>query len=398
MRTIVKKFGGSTLESIKDLRNVVSIVQEYLAKIDRIIIVVSARGRTTDQLILNVSDLISIDTYETRREYDKYLAVGEQESASTMSLMLLQNNIRAISLLGWQIPIVTDDNYTNASIEDIDVSSIYRYLEEYHVVIIAGFQGMCRNFHITTLGRNGSDMTAIFLSLKMGLECYIYSDVNGIYTADPKIICSAEICTKMSYDEMLPMVASGLNVLNYRAFDMAYQHNLTLRFMSKDCKQYTKLAGESKKVKVISPSLKESCVLLKVNDSISEYIKFLSDNKIRIFFTTGHMGEMILVVDSSFLKYKGPKCTIIQKDLSMITILAGFLSDPMHHMEDVMYILSSQKINLVMHITYGDRLIFVVSRDELHKALKYVYEYAQQTFDSTDASIEEVNCFSPAHS
>ena len=375
MNIIVKKFGGNTLSSVDNLKQVSLIIKNSLSTFERIIVVVSARGQSTDQLDQNISKIMNVNTYEKRREYDKYLSIGEQESSSMLALMLLNENIQAISLLGWQLPIITDDNYTNAVVQRIPVQNINKYLSTHQVLIIAGFQGIYEH-HITTLGRGGSDITAVSLAASLGSTCYIYSDVKGIYNVDPNIIESAQIKERITYKEIMPMISSGLSVLNYRAFDIAYKHDLTIKFLSINCKQESTILSKESQVmntQITTSTIKEPLMLIKVDKHGNEFIRKINDMKIRILFLLEQMSEVTMIVDTAIMKYENLEYSILKENLGMVTIFTSCISDSCQLSAEIKNLLHMHNIPIVFNFIQGDRLIFALDTIQIKPAIKHIY-------------------------
>ena len=201
MDTIVLKFGGSSVASNERLEMVAQKIIDLYDKNNNIVVIVSAQGKTTDKLIQESQEL-SKDPSD--REMDVLLSAGEQISMAKLSIMLNELGYPAISLTGWQSGIFTNNTNQDAIIENIDTSRINKELQDKKIVIIAGFQGINENSDITTLGRGGSDTTAIAVAAALKAKnCYIFSDVEGVYSADPNVIKSAKKISTLSYEEML---------------------------------------------------------------------------------------------------------------------------------------------------------------------------------------------------
>ena len=219
MDTIVLKFGGSSVADNEKLNIVVNKIKEFYDRKTRLVVVVSAQGKTTDKLLKEAKEL---DDAPNKRELDVLLSSGEQMSMAKLSILLNKNKIPAISLTGWQAGIITDKNNQNALIENIDTTRINAELDKGNVVVVAGFQGINRNMDITTLGRGGSDTTAVAISAKLDAKsCFIFSDVDGVYTADPKKVRKAKKLDSVSYDEMIDISNEGAEVLHNRCVEIA---------------------------------------------------------------------------------------------------------------------------------------------------------------------------------
>jgi len=231
---IVQKFGGTSVGDIKRIKIVAQKVKAELLKNNKIIIVVSAMSGVTNQLVGYCNEVSNLIDQESLIEYDSIVATGEQITCGLLALELQSIGYKARSFLGWQIPIHTDSVHSKARIEDINGEALLKELENYDVIIIAGFQGInSKTNRITTLGRGGSDTSAVAIAASVKADlCDIYTDVNGIYTTDPRITDKAHKLDKVSYEEMLEMAYSGSKVLQTRSVAMAMAHNVRVRVLS----------------------------------------------------------------------------------------------------------------------------------------------------------------------
>jgi aspartate kinase len=219
MALIVQKYGGTSVGSIDRIKNVAARVAKHHANGDKIVVVVSAMSGVTDNLIKLAKELMPLPS---EREMDVLLATGEQQTIALTAIALHGLGISAVSLTGAQAGIVTDGVHTKAKISNITPKKVHELLDKGNVVIVAGFQGETSEGQITTLGRGGSDLTAIALAaaLKAGL-CQIYTDVDGVYTADPRIVPNARKLAEISYDEMLELAGLGAKVMQSRSVEFA---------------------------------------------------------------------------------------------------------------------------------------------------------------------------------
>ena len=226
MDTIVIKFGGSSVADNEKLQTVASKTIKLYEEENNIVVVVSAQGKTTDKLIREAEEL---SLKPTEREMDALLSTGEQISASKLAILLNYLGYKAISLTGWQAGIHTNEENQNAKIEYINSQRIEKELQEGKIVVVAGFQGIDENDNITTLGRGGSDTTAVALAVALqAKQCYIYSDVDGIYTADPNKVEQAKKLKNISYEEMHALSSEGAKVLHDRCVEMAERNNVSV--------------------------------------------------------------------------------------------------------------------------------------------------------------------------
>jgi aspartate kinase len=223
---LVQKFGGTSVKSVARIKNVAGII-ERSAREGPLVVVVSAMGDTTDYLLKLARQM---GCAPDRRELDALLATGEQISIALVAMALKQIGARAVSLAGQQIGIITESVHTSARIVAVKTDRIRRYLDDGFIVVAAGFQGTTPEGDITTLGRGGSDTTAVALAAALGARlCDIYTDVGGVYTADPNLVPSARLLKKIAYEEMLEMARVGAKVLHPRAVELARKHRLTVR-------------------------------------------------------------------------------------------------------------------------------------------------------------------------
>ena len=229
-KLIVQKYGGSSVANLRRIKIAAERIAYYKNKGYRVVVVVSALGDTTDELVKLAQ---RINPSPREREMDMLLSTGEQISCALMALALLKLKVEAISFTGAQGGIITDTSHTRARIVRIDAHKIIGELEKGRVVVVAGFQGRTPEADITTLGRGGSDLTAVALAKVLSAcVCEIYSDVNGVYTADPRIVRDARKLNIISYDEMLEMASLGAQVMQDRSIEVAKKFNVVIHLRS----------------------------------------------------------------------------------------------------------------------------------------------------------------------
>ncbi len=230
LKPVVLKFGGSSVANTERIKNVARIIKKQKEKYKHIVVVVSAPGDTTDELIQKAYE---ISPNPNKRELDMLLATGEQMSIALVAMALHELGEDAISLTGPQAGIFADEFYTKARIIDIDTRRIIKFLKQGKIVIVAGFQGINPYEDITTLGRGGSDLTAVALAAKLKSPiCEIYTDVEGVYTTDPRIVPEARKLDKITYDEMLELAGSGAQVMMARSIEVAKKYRVKLEVKS----------------------------------------------------------------------------------------------------------------------------------------------------------------------
>ena len=230
MSLIVQKFGGSSVANAERVNNVARIVTDTYKKGNKVVVVVSAQGDTTDDLI---EKQMEINPNASKRERDMLLAAGEQISIALLAMAIEKIGCPVVSLLGWQAGVRTTSSHTNARIKAIDSERIQRELDHNRIVIVAGFQGITKYGDVTTLGRGGSDTSAVALACGLHADlCQIYTDVEGVYTADPRKVKDARKLSEISYDEMLELATLGAQVLHNRSVELAKKYNLELEVLS----------------------------------------------------------------------------------------------------------------------------------------------------------------------
>lgn len=246
---IILKFGGSSVADNKKLKVVAEKIINMYNKDNNIVVILSAQGKMTDKLIGEAKELAkNVD----KREMDALVSCGEQMSAAKLSILLNSLGYKAISLTGWQAGIYTDNTNQNAMIQNIDTERILTELEQKHIVIITGFQGINENMDITTFGRGGSDTSAVAVAAALNAKnCYIFSDVDGIYTADPNKVNDAKKLHAISYEEMLEISSEGAKVLHNRCIEIGEKFKIPI---------ITKSTFNNKPGTVISDIIEENTI------------------------------------------------------------------------------------------------------------------------------------------
>src|SRR5438477_7198211 len=230
MALLVQKYGGTSVGNPERIKNVARRVAKYRQKGDQVVVVVSAMSGVTDNLIKMASEIMPLPS---EREMDVLLATGEQTTIALTAMALHALEIKAISLTGAQAGILTDGVHTKAKIQNITPKQVHALLDSGNVVIVAGFQGQTPDGHITTLGRGGSDLTAIALAAALKADvCQIYTDVDGVYTADPRVVPRARKLAEISYDEMLELASLGAKVMQSRSVEFAKKFGVVFEVRS----------------------------------------------------------------------------------------------------------------------------------------------------------------------
>jgi len=295
MDTIILKFGGSSVADNEKLELVANKIIKLYDKGNNIVVVLSAQGKTTDKLIEEAKELLKLEKKDIKdeefqdRELDALLSTGEQISITKLSILLNSMGYKAISLTGWQAGVYTNNTNQNANILKIDTSRIKKELEERKIVIVAGFQGINENLDITTLGRGGSDTTAVALAAALNAKkCYIFSDVDGVYTSDPNKIKNAQKLSNLSYEEMLEISSEGAKVLHNRCVEIGEKYKIPI---------ITKSTFNNKPGTIISNIIEENTIksivkkdvsrisiigngIIRNIDKIRQILKIIEDNKL----------------------------------------------------------------------------------------------------------------------
>ncbi|MDE0060068.1 MAG: aspartate kinase [Defluviicoccus sp.] len=230
MVRLVQKFGGTSVADIDRIRTAAGRVADAVAAGNEVAVVVSAMAGTTDRLVEWTREIAPV---HDAREYDVVVSSGEQATVGLMALALQAAGVDARSWLGWQVPILTDDVHGRARIGEIDPDELLRRMAQGQVPVVAGFQGLSAARRITTLGRGGSDTSAVALAAALGADrCDIFTDVDGIYTTDPRIVAKARKLEKVTFEEMLEMASQGARVLQTRSVELAMNHGVELQVLS----------------------------------------------------------------------------------------------------------------------------------------------------------------------
>ena len=247
---IVQKFGGSSVADAEKIRRVAGIIADTYDEGHDVVVVLSAQGDTTDDLLEKAAE---INDRPSKRELDVLLSTGEQISIALMAMCLEKMRYPVVSLTGWQIGMSTTSDHGTARIQRLDTERILRELDKRRIVIVAGFQGITKANDITTLGRGGSDTTAVAIAAALHADkCQIYTDVEGVYTADPRKVPNARKLEEITYDEMLEMASLGAQVLHNRSVEMAKRYGIVLEVLS----SYVRKPGT--KVKEVAKKVEEN--------------------------------------------------------------------------------------------------------------------------------------------
>lgn len=232
MSLFVQKFGGTSVASVERIENIAARIIRSRTAGHEVVVVVSAMGDETDRLV-SLANEVNYDGLDARRELDVLLSTGEQATIALLAMTLLKHGVKAESVLGWQASILTDSEHSKARILEIDETVLQAKISDGIVPVVAGFQGTDQKGHVTTLGRGGSDTTAVALAAVLKAdECQIYTDVEGVFTTDPRVVEGARCLERMTFEEMLELASLGSRVLHTRAVEFASKYQVPLRVLS----------------------------------------------------------------------------------------------------------------------------------------------------------------------
>ncbi len=394
---IVKKFGGTSVGSPERIMNVAIRCVEDYKKGNDVVVVLSAMGKTTDDLI---SLAHKVNPKPPKRELDMLLVTGEQVSVSMMAMAMASLGVRAVSLNAFQVAMHTTSQYSNARLKRIDCDRIRHELEDRKIVIVTGFQGVNKYDDYTTLGRGGSDTTAVALAAALHADaCEIYTDVDGVYTSDPRIVRNARKLQEITYDEMLEMASLGAGVLHNRSVEMAKKYGVTLVVRSslnysegtvvkEDAKVERMLISgvavdkNADRVSVIGlrdqpgVAFRLFDILAKANVNVDMILQSIGrDDTKDISFTCddGQMDEAIKAIESNRERLKYHKIDM-NSDVAKVSIVgAGMMTNPgvAAKMFEALY---NEGININMISTSEIRVTVLISEKEAERAANAIHD------------------------
>jgi len=395
---IVQKYGGTSVGSPEKIKNVANRIKSYHDKGSPVVVVVSAMGHTTDELI----DLAEkVNPNASRREMDMLLSTGEQVSISLLAMALEAINVPAQSFTGSQVKIVTDGNFSNAKIKMIDRSKIDEALSKGRVVIVAGFQGIDKDENIVTLGRGGSDTSAVALAAVLGAkECEIYTDVDGVYTADPRVIPEAKKHNMVTYDEMLELASLGAGVLHSRSVELAMNYGVVIHVRSSfNQNTGTLVVSEEKlmeKIKVSGVTIKSEEARVTIPDVpdkpgiaadlfgklskadiiVDVIVQSSPHNGINtISFTIPRKSvSNAKSILEDFIKTNGTGKLDINENIAIVSAVGVGMKSHVGVAADMFKALADKSINIEMITTSEIKISCVIREDQAKTALKAIHE------------------------
>lgn len=374
MKKIVLKFGGSSLADNKKLNIVASKIIDYKKNNDNVVVIVSAQGKTTNKLI---DESLELSKVPNDRDMDMLLSSGEQISASKLSILLNSRGHSAVALTGWQAGIETSAIHQNAKIENIHINRIERELKEGKIVIITGFQGIDKNGDITTLGRGGSDTSAIAIASAINADkCYILSDVDGIYSADPKKIPTAKKLKEISYEEMQEITDAGAKVLHNRCIKIGNEFDTNIIAASTfDNNKGTKIVKkiENSGVKSIVKNTNLIRYILQKpgffdrNETYRIYHEIISNNipleryrsydDIEFYIPKENRNKLEKLLETKFKEFK-----YIDSKKTKLSIIGSGITNDSRFIDIVTKLLNESKINII-NIEVSQSKIEIIADD-----------------------------------
>lgn len=369
MTITVKKFGGSSVAEVELIKAIAHKVAEDYKRGEKLVLVVSAMAKTTDKLFALAHQ---ISRHPSRREMDMLLTAGERISMSLMSLCLMEEDVPSISFTGSQSGIITDQKHGNASILEVNAFRIKEELAKNKVVIVAGFQGVSTSKEITTLGRGGSDTSAVALASYLGAKCCeIYTDVAGVYSADPRVVPQAFLLNEISYLDMLKLSLCGSKVLHHRAVEFALKYKVPLRVKSSFMEgkgtiiKDEECLMEERVLKAIAHKEKLIGYKLPLGD---ELISFIDNWQDEIFKSYIIDKEMVLLLETKYeqdfvyqlAKYPGLK-PVITKDIGFVSLVGLGLGVDNQFMAKLLSALKGQDI---LRVNSSERSIEIVCKSD----------------------------------
>ena len=397
MGLIVQKFGGSSVANIEKLELVSEHIIKEVKKGNKVVVVVSAQGKTTDKLIAEEAE---ISKNPDRREHDVLVSTGEQITIAKLAMLLIEKGYKAASLTGWQIPIITNSEFSNARIRYIHNDTILEYLNSDNIAIVAGFQGVDESGNITTFGRGGSDTTAVALAASLKAErCDIFTDVDGVYSADPRLVSDVKKLKTISYDEMLELSSMGAKVLHNRCVEIGKKYGVSIYVKSTFEKNSigTLVSNKNLEDLVISGVAKDSYIskitILGLENKIGktfELFKTLSDNLINVDIIVQSFGEHITKDIAFTVKMTelektlkileenkeniGFKEIIHSENLSKVSIVGVGIANKPGVAVDMFEALYKNNINMHMISTSEIKISVLVDIDRADDAVKALHD------------------------
>lgn len=394
---IVKKFGGSSVADADRVRHVASIIARDVEAGHRVVVVLSAQGKTTDRLIAKAKELAPDPN---KRELDMLLAIGEQESVALMAICLNEMGIKAVSLNAFQLPMNTSRVNGNARLKTVEVCRVKDELNDGKVVLVTGFQGVNRYNDVTTLGRGGSDTTAVALAAALNAKkCQIYTDVEGVYTADPRVVPNARKLPEVGYDVMLEMASTGAKVLHNRCVELARKYNVEIEVLSSMVDAPGTIVKEDSKVErmLISGVAADRNVLLVtlfgmknvpgeafrlfhklgeagINVDIILQSVPHDNNKCMAFTVTKEQESLTRATIAEYQEEVGGIEAIYRDDLAKVSVVGAGLNSNSGTASMIFEALYSVGVNILMITTSEIKISVLLNADDANEAVRSIHD------------------------
>lgn len=390
MSIIVQKFGGTSVADVIKIQNIVDKVIAARANGDKIVVVVSAMAGVTNQLANYCASISDLNLQSNLVEYDVALSSGEIVTAALLSLALQQRGIKAHSVLSWQLPIRTDNSFSKALINDIDTKLLHCYINDGIVPIIAGFQGVTENNQLTTLGRGGSDTTAVAIAASLKAErCDIYTDVEGVFTTDPRLVNEAKKIDLLSYEEMLEFTSMGAKVLHTRAVQIGMRYNVPIKVLSSFIENSgTIITKESEimeqgKITGIAHNKNIASLHIKTADleTFDMLISRLANGKVNIeSVQRTDNGDLLIIIPLSDVQIAKKILEEIQlsyelkTDRAFISVIGLGIKNNPFLFGEIFTLLTKNNIDILMMLSSEIKISIMVREDQTELALKIIHE------------------------
>lgn len=381
-KIIVQKFGGTSVANIEAIKLAASKVISAIKDGYCPIVVVSAMAGVTNQLVSYCAGLSTLHTKESTAEYDAALSSGEIITSALMALALQQMGYKAQSMLGWQIPIHTDNSFSNALINDINANKLISLIDTGIIPVIAGFQGITSGARITTLGRGGSDTTAAAIAASANaLSCDIYTDVEGVFSTDPRLVKNAKRLEQVSYEEMLEFASMGAKVLHSRCVQIAMRYNIELRVIStfSDKNIYTLVTNQKNVMEnreITGITYNKNIASVHIHNGFDDFL--IQDFAILDYHRSTEGGDFLINLEnlSSVKNYLAAHNMVhkIESDIAIISIIGFGIKNDKNLIGRITKILQKHGIDMLsMHIT-EIKISFTLDESHTEKAVQYLHE------------------------
>lgn len=372
---IVEKYGGSSVSDITKIKQIATHIAIEVKKKNKLVVVFSAMGKTTNKLLSMVQE---IDKNLSGREIDQLLAIGEIKSIALGALALKKMGIKTISLNAYQSGIITNGRFQNALIEEIDQEKLKNYLNKYDVLLIAGFQGVANN-EFTTIGRGGSDTTAVALASVLKAPCKIYTDVEYVYQADPRFVSKPRAFKYISYEQMLEMSSKGAGVLSTRCVALAKKQLVDLSLHKSLCEEGTRVVdGEILEDDSIDGlAINEKLCYVKMTDiCVKELVKKLEENDIKadMFTLDNYLIKFVIGIDdlNRFESLFNKKKYEIDMELSRVSLIGNGLLCKENKLLKILEILDYEQIFPILLTSSEITISFLVPKSKLNKVINKI--------------------------